>query len=90
MPKLGFGPLTPPSGSPIASFSFEGVGKRFVPALSAAKVKISVYENMVRISPSVYNGMEDIEKPVPEIVTGDGGGRSQADTSVVRHDLSKH
>ena len=50
--------MTPPSGSPIASFSFEGARKRFGPALSAAKVKISVYENMVRISPSVYDGMD--------------------------------
>ena len=62
LPKLGFAPLTPDLCGPIASFSYQGVAKRFGPALKAAKVKISVYENIVRISPSVYNDMEDIER----------------------------
>jgi selenocysteine lyase/cysteine desulfurase len=62
LPKLGFAPLTPDLGGPIASFSYKGAAKRFGLALAAAKVKISVYENIVRISPSVYNDMEDIER----------------------------
>jgi len=62
LPKLGFARLTPDLGGPIVSFSYQDVAKRFGAALSAAKIKISVYESMIRISPSVYNDMEDIER----------------------------
>lgn len=62
MPKLGFGKLTPDLRGPTVSYSYEGVGKRFGSALAAAKVKISAYDNIIRISPSVYNDMEDIER----------------------------
>jgi len=62
MPKLGFAALTPNLGGPIASFAYQGVAKRFGAALAAAKIKISVYENIVRISPSVYNDLEDVER----------------------------
>ena len=62
LPKLGFGRLTPEQGGPIASFSYRGAARRFAAALDGARVKISDYENMVRISPSVYNDMEDIER----------------------------
>ncbi len=62
LPKLGFEPLTPDRGGPIVSYAFRDAAKRFGSALAAAKIKISVYENMIRISPSVYNDMEDIER----------------------------
>jgi selenocysteine lyase/cysteine desulfurase len=29
--------------------------------LKAARIKISTYDNRIRISPSVYNDMDDIE-----------------------------
>ena len=62
MPKLGFGQMTPDQGGPIVTFSYKGVAKRFGAALTSAGIKISVYENIVRISPSIYNDMEDIER----------------------------
>jgi selenocysteine lyase/cysteine desulfurase len=62
LPKLGFQPLTSALGSPTAAFASKDVARRFGPALTAARIKISVYENMIRISPSVYNDMEDIER----------------------------
>lgn len=62
LPKLGFDPLTLNLGGPTVSYSYQNVAKRFGSALAAAKIKISVYENMIRISPSVYNDMEDIER----------------------------
>ena len=65
LPKRGFTPLTPaePIG-PLAVFSYKGAAARFGSALRAAKIQVSTYENRIRISPSVFNDMEDIERLV--------------------------
>jgi len=63
LPKHGFSPLTPAdSTGPILVFSYKGAAARFGKALRDARIQISVYENRIRISPSVYNDLDDIEK----------------------------
>jgi len=62
LPKRGFSLLTPSdSFGPILVFSYKGAAARFGKALRDARIRISIYENRVRISPSVYNDQDDIE-----------------------------
>ena len=62
MPRLGYEALTPPeSTSALASFSvkdYESVERR----LHKAGVNARVSQRYIRISPSVFNDMNDIEK----------------------------
>jgi selenocysteine lyase/cysteine desulfurase len=61
LPRRGFAPLTPESSrGPIVSFAYKDAAIRLKPVLNKADVWINVYENMIRISPSVYNDMEDM------------------------------
>jgi selenocysteine lyase/cysteine desulfurase len=61
LPPLGFTALTPPdSRSPIVAFACKDAQKRFAARLRAEKIRISVYEHRIRISPSVYNTPDDI------------------------------
>lgn len=63
MPKRGFIPLTPKdAGGPIVSFAYKDAAARLDPILKAESIKISTYENRIRISPSVYNDMDDVER----------------------------
>jgi selenocysteine lyase/cysteine desulfurase len=65
LPQRGFLPLTPEaSQGPIVSFALKGAEERLKAGLVKAKVQISVYENRIRISPSVYNDMGDIDRLV--------------------------
>lgn len=58
-----FLPLTPEdSSSPIVCFAFKDAAKLLKEKLSAADINIQLYDNMIRISPSFYNDMDDIEK----------------------------
>ncbi len=62
LPKLGFLPMTPKSSvSSIVSFAYEGADKLLKPKLDKAGVNIQCYPHRVRISPSFYNDMNDIE-----------------------------
>ena len=62
LPKLGFIPLTPAdSDTPAIAFAFEGAAARLGPALKAARVSIQTSRNRIRISPSVYNDMAEID-----------------------------
>jgi selenocysteine lyase/cysteine desulfurase len=63
LPKHGFARLTPPEfqGSYVV-FSSEGVGARFRDVLMQAKIYTTVYKNKIRISPTVYNNMGDIDR----------------------------
>lgn len=64
LPKHGFKPLTQPgSSSPVLAFAYEGAA-RFAKPLREANIQISVYQNRIRISPSVYNSMDDVEQLV--------------------------
>lgn len=62
MPRLGFAPLTPPEcTSALISFSvkdYAAVQQR----LEKAKVNARVSRRYIRISPSVFNDMNDVEK----------------------------
>ncbi|CAN5594560.1 N/A [soil metagenome] len=63
LPRLGFLPLTPtPTTGPTVAFAYKGAAAKFNPILEKARIKITVSENHIRVSPSVYNDMEDIER----------------------------
>jgi selenocysteine lyase/cysteine desulfurase len=63
MPKRGFTPLTPKDANgPVVAFAYKDAAARFDPILKAENIKISTYDNRIRISPSVYNDMDDIER----------------------------
>jgi selenocysteine lyase/cysteine desulfurase len=62
MPRLGFAAQTPPdSTSPIVTFAHkdaEAIGKK----LQAARVAVQVTPYYVRIAPSIYNDLHDVER----------------------------
>lgn len=63
LPPLGFTPLTPRGSSgPIVAFAVRDAEKRFAARLTAAGIRISTYEHRLRISPSVYNDLDDVER----------------------------
>lgn len=64
MPRLGFTAVTPPGAtSGIVTFARKGVAESDVPRrLAAARINVRVAANWMRISPSVYNDMADIER----------------------------
>ncbi len=62
LPALGFESLTAAgSRSPLVVFACENAEKRFASRLKAAKIKVSLYEHRIRISPSIYNTLDDID-----------------------------
>ena len=62
MPRLGFAPLTPPeSTSALTSFAMKDRAN-VVERLKKANVNVRVAEDFLRVSPSVFNDMGDIEK----------------------------
>jgi selenocysteine lyase/cysteine desulfurase len=62
MPRHGFQPMTPPeSTSPIITFAKEDT-RDVAQKLKRAHIDIAVYPHRVRISPSVYNDMADVDK----------------------------
>jgi selenocysteine lyase/cysteine desulfurase len=65
LPPLGFHAMTPPgSTSPIVSFAIEGAAKKLQKKMDDAGINIQLYENRLRISPSIYNTMDDISRLV--------------------------
>jgi selenocysteine lyase/cysteine desulfurase len=63
--QAGFVPLTPAdSHGPILSFGIKDAQRRFRDRLRTENIQISVYENSVRISPSIYNTESDIAQLV--------------------------
>jgi selenocysteine lyase/cysteine desulfurase len=62
LPRHGFAALTPSgSRSPIVAYACKDASKRFAARLQVERIQISVYENRIRVSPSVYNTMDDVE-----------------------------
>ena len=62
MPHLGFGLLTPPeSTSALISFTMKDRAN-VVERLKKANVNVRVAEDFLRVSPSVFNDMGDVEK----------------------------
>lgn len=65
LPKSGYQAMTPAdSTAPIITFAYENAAKRLKPKIEAAKINIQLYENRLRVSPSIYNSVADIEKLV--------------------------
>ena len=63
LPKRGFAPMTPPeTQGPIITFAYRDAQKKLEPLLKAANIKVTLGSNRMRVSPSVYNDMGDIEK----------------------------
>ena len=63
LPELEYEQMTPSgSQSPIVSFAFKDAARVLKPRLDAAGINIQLYENRLRISPSFYNDMADVEK----------------------------
>jgi len=63
LPGHGFISLTPQgSRTPIVAFAAQGAAQRFDARLAAEHISISTYDNRIRISPSVYNSPEDVER----------------------------
>jgi selenocysteine lyase/cysteine desulfurase len=63
LPKRGFAPMTAPeTEGPIITFAYLDAQKKLEPALKAANIKVTLGDNRIRISPSVYNDMGDIER----------------------------
>lgn len=62
MPRLGYEPLTPPeTTSALISFAVKDY-KNVLQRLQSANVNARVSQRYIRISPSVFNDMSDIEK----------------------------
>jgi selenocysteine lyase/cysteine desulfurase len=62
MPRLGFEPLTPPdSRSALISFAVKDAA-RYADRLKQAKVDVRLGRHFIRVSPSVFNDMADIER----------------------------
>ena len=63
MPRLGFTPITPPdSPSALVAFTMPDAERRFGEPLAHANVSVSLYGDRIRISPSVFNDLDDIER----------------------------
>ncbi len=64
MPRLGFAPLTPPeSTSALVAFTVNGKNYQTISQrLQQANVQVRLTPNVMRISPSVFNEIRDIEK----------------------------
>jgi selenocysteine lyase/cysteine desulfurase len=62
MPRLGFTPATPAdSTSPIVTFASKDT-REAARRLEAAKVNVRVAPYWIRIAPSIYNDMHDIDR----------------------------
>jgi selenocysteine lyase/cysteine desulfurase len=64
LPPLGFEPLAPPSNAALVCFAYPNADKRLRAKLNQANVRISLYTHRIRVAPSVYNDMGDMEKLV--------------------------
>lgn len=64
VPRLGFTCVTPAgSTSSIITFARKGLGTSDVPAkLARARVNVRTSDNWMRVSPSIYNDMADIDR----------------------------
>jgi selenocysteine lyase/cysteine desulfurase len=63
LPKHGFRPLTPSDhqGSYVV-FAYDGAAERFGRQLKEAKIFVTLNKNKIRISPSVYSDMGDVDR----------------------------
>ena len=70
LPSAGFTPLTPPgSRSPIISFTFDA-GRPVADQLKRARINARVGPRYLRISPSIFNGLDDAGRLVEALSQG--------------------
>lgn len=63
LPALGYIPLTPREGaSPIVAFARKDFGASHGQRLRDAGITVGVYPHRLRVSPSIYNTMDEIEQ----------------------------
>lgn len=63
LPEMGFEPMTPEeSTAPIVTFACKDAYARFHEKLTKARINAQLYKNRLRVSPSVYNSMDDIDQ----------------------------
>lgn len=64
VPRLGFVPVTPPeSKGPIVTFVKPNLSTSDIPRkLQVASVNVRIGTDWMRVSPSVYNDMRDVER----------------------------
>ncbi|MDE1181876.1 aminotransferase class V-fold PLP-dependent enzyme [Paraburkholderia sp.] len=78
LPALGFAPMTAPdTPGPIVAYACENAG-RFREALAQRTIRIGLYQNRIRISPSFYNTMDDIDALIDALgaASGDAAGHT--------------
>jgi selenocysteine lyase/cysteine desulfurase len=64
VPRLGFTPVTPPdSTGPNVTFARQNIGQTDIPRkLEVSRVNVRLSTHWMRLSPSVYNDMRDVER----------------------------
>ena len=63
LPPLGYAPITPrDSGTALVSFRHDGNAEALRKRMNAENITISVSPHHFRVSPSVFNDMDDIER----------------------------
>ena len=63
LPRLGFTSITPPgTSSAIAAFTARDAEKRFGARLQQANVSVTLSGDRMRVSPSLFNDMRDIDR----------------------------
>lgn len=63
LPKLGYTLMTPKEArTPLVACALEGARDKLGPKLAAAKIRVTINKNRFRITPSVFNDGEEIER----------------------------
>jgi selenocysteine lyase/cysteine desulfurase len=63
LPRLGFSSITPPgTTSAIAAFTAPDAEKRFGPRLKSANVSVTLSGERMRVSPSFFNDVRDVDR----------------------------
>ena len=65
LPRLGWTPITPPEGtSALSVFTYPGAEGKYAERLRAAQVTVSLSRDRMRVSPALFNTMDDVERLV--------------------------
>ncbi len=61
--RRGLEPMTPPeTTAPLVAFACRNARQRFGPRLEAANIDIALSEHRLRVSPSIFNDMNDVDR----------------------------
>lgn len=62
LPSYGYVPLAAQSDASLACFAYKDADEKLSAKLRAANITIAVYENRIRVAPSLFNDMDDMRK----------------------------